>query len=451
MGKFLAVVKREYFKIVWTKLFIITTLLAPLGMVAVSLIPLLMFSIKGNAVRLAIVEKDGRFLQRLTENLSTEKQIEKIQKASEDSLKDLNKSQESQLKQTAGQIGGNFALEEYKTDGKTLEQVKSELNQRIVDEQLDAYLITPDNVDKADAKFEFYARNSSDFVSKSVIEDSVNDSVRLERLSKVNISEEKLKEINKKIVFDVKSVDKTGSVKKGNDLGFPIAFGLAFLFYITINIYGSMVMGAVVEEKETKIAEILFSSAKPFQLMLGKLTGVCLAGLTQVGIWISTALALLAYLLVVLKSNGNLIEIPNITPSFILYFFFFFLMGFFLFSTIFALIGSMVTTTQEGGQFMIFIIVILMVGLYSVFPIVRDPNSTFSVIVSLLPFISPITMPIRIFTETPPFWQIGLAIIVNLATITAMVWVTSRVYRVGMLMYGKKATIPEVWKWIWQA
>jgi ABC-2 type transport system permease protein len=450
MGKFLAVVKREYFKIVWTKLFIITTLLAPLGMVAVSLIPLLMFSIKGNAVRLAIVEKDGRFFQRLSENLSTEKQFEKIQKASEDSLKDLNQPQEDQLKQTASQIGGNFALEKYKTGGKTLEQVKSELNQRIVEEKLDAYLIAPDNIENEDVKFEFYARNSSDFVSKSAIESSVNDSVRLERLSKVNISEEKLKEINKKVEFDVKSVDKSGGVKKGNDLGFPIAFGLAFLFYITINIYGSMVMGAVVEEKETKIAEILFSSAKPFQLMLGKLTGVCLAGLTQVGIWIFSALALLTYILVVLRSSGNLIEIPNITPSFILYFFLFFLMGFFLFSTIFALIGSMVTTTQEGGQFMVFIIVILMVGLYSVIPIVRDPNSTFSVIVSLLPFISPITMPIRIFTETPPFWQIGLAIIVNLATIAAMVWVTSRVYRVGMLMYGKKATIPEVWKWIWQ-
>lgn len=448
MRKFWAIVKREYFKIVWTKVFILTTLLAPVGMLAVSLMPMLMFSIKGNAVRMAVVEEDGKIYQRLQTNLSPEKQLEKIKKAGEDSLKKMNTSQDEKMKRSADELGSSFELEQVKPNGKSIEQIQTELNQRIADKNLDAYLIIPPDFDTTNAKFEFYARNASDFISKSVLEDSLNDAIRLERLVKVNISEEKLKEINQKVDFSVKSVDKTGSVREGNDWGFVIAFGLGFLLYITITIYGSTVMGAVVEEKETKIAEILFSSAKPFQLMMGKLVGVCLAGLTQVAIWMFSALALVTYLLVMFSSSGAPKEIPNITPIFVIYFFIFFLVGFFLYSTIYALIGSMVTTTQEGGQFVILTVFVLMAGLYSVFPIVRDPNSTFSTIVSLIPFVSPISMPVRIFTEMPPFWQILLSLIFNVLTICGLVWVAARVYRVGMLMYGKKATIPEVWKWI---
>lgn len=451
MRKFWAVVKREYFKVVWTKVFILTTLLAPLGMVLVTVMPMLLFSIKGNAVRLAVVEEDGKIYQRLKYNLSVEKQTEKLKQKSEESLKNLNVPQDEKFKQSAEQMGGNFALEEVKPNGRTPEQVQNELIQRISDQNLDAYLIIPPNFDAKDAKFEFYARNASDFISKTVLEESLNDSIRLERLAKVNISEEKLKEINQKVSFSVKSVDKAGSVKEGNDLGFPIAFGLAFLLYITITLYGSVVMGAIVEEKETKIAEILFSSAKPFALMMGKLVGVCLAGLTQVGIWVFSALAVMAYILVTLNANGTPLELPNITPIFVIYFFLFFLAGFFLYSTIYALIGSMVTNTQEGGQFVVFTVIILMAGLYSVFPIVRDPNSTFSTIISLTPFVSPISMPVRIFTEMPPIWQILLSLILNIATICGLVWATARVYRVGMLMYGKRATIPEVWRWIRQS
>ncbi len=448
MRKFWAVLKREYFKVVWTKVFLITTFLAPLGMLALGFVPMLMFSIKGNAIRLAIVEQDGKIYQRLSESLSSEKQLEKIKAKAEESLKNLNTSQQEQLKNTSSQIGSNFELLEYKPDQKTSEQVQAELNQQIADEKLDAYLIVPKDFSVENVKFEFYARNASDFVSKNVIEEAINDSVRLERLSKANISEARLKEINKKVDFVAKSVDKTGSVKEGNDWGFPIAFGLAFMLYITITLYGSAVMGAVVEEKETKIAEILFSSATPFQLMMGKLVGVCLAGISQVAIWIFSALALLTYILATMASSGTAIDLPNITPLFIGYFFLFFLLGFFLYSTIYALIGSMVTSTQEGGQFVIFTVIILMAGLYSVIPIVRDPNSTFSTIMSLIPFVSPISMPVRIFTEMPPLWQVILSVLLNILAICGLIWVTARVYRVGMLMYGKKATIPEVWRWI---
>jgi ABC-2 type transport system permease protein len=134
----------------------------------------------------------------------------------------------------------------------------------------------------------------------------------------------------------------------------------------------------------------------------------------------------------------------------IVYFLVFFLLGFFIYASIFALIGSMVTTVQEGGQFAFPPIMILLIGFYLSFAVIRDPNSSVSFWVSIAPFFAPITMPVRILAETPPFWQIALSFVVNAVAIAALIWLASRVYRVGMLMYGKRATIPEVWKWIRQ-
>jgi ABC-2 type transport system permease protein len=185
--------------------------------------------------------------------------------------------------------------------------------------------------------------------------------------------------------------------------------------------------------------------------MMGKLVGVGLAGLTQLAIWIISATILLGIGLAQMSAAGIDISIPNITPLMILYFFIFFLLGFFLYASIFALIGSMVTSVQEGGQFAFLPIMLMLVGFYFSFAVIRDPNSTLSFWSSILPFVAPMTMPIRIINETPPFWQISLSVVINLLAIAALIWVAARVYRVGMLMYGKRATIPEVWKWIRQS
>jgi ABC-2 type transport system permease protein len=145
------------------------------------------------------------------------------------------------------------------------------------------------------------------------------------------------------------------------------------------------------------------------------------------------------------------LSLPDISPLIVVYFFIFFLLGFFIYATIYALIGSMVTTVQEGGQFAMFPVIILVIGFYMTFMVIRDPNSNLAFWVSIAPFLAPITMPVRILAEMPPFWQIALAILLNGFAIAGLVWLASRVYRVGMLMYGKRATIPEVWKWIWQS
>ncbi len=274
--------------------------------------------------------------------------------------------------------------------------------------------------------------------------------MRSQRLADASISEERLEEMGRPVKFDSKGIDERGEERDGGGT-FIASFLIGLMIYITLAIYGQAIMGAVVEEKETRIAEILFSSASPFQLMMGKLVGVGLAGLTQLSIWVVSAAAIISAIALQSDLGAIVGAIPSISPLMIVYFLIFFLLGFFIYASIFALIGSMVTTVQEGGQFAFPPVMIMLIGFYFSFAVVRDPSSSLSFWVSIAPFFAPITMPVRILSEMPPFWQIGLSFLVNIAAIAGLVWLASRVYRVGMLMYGKRATLPEVWKWIRQA
>jgi ABC-2 type transport system permease protein len=450
MRKFLAVVKHEYKKIVYKWTFLVGTLLFPLIAACFAIVPAIIFSIKGEATRIVVVDGSKKIAPRLKANLSPERIAEKIEKAAKDAATDLNASQQEKMKRSAELLGDSFTFVEYDANEKPLEQVRRELNEKITGNEIDAYLFVPPNIKSADAKFEFFSRKASDFVANDTLKSALNEAVRSQRLADANISEAKLKELSMDVDFVAKQVDEKGN-QTDSDGTFFASMIIGVMIYITLAIYGNVIMGAVVEEKETRIMEILFSSAKPFELLMGKLVGVGLAGLTQLAIWITSALVLVGIGLAQMSAAGMSFSIPNITPLMVAYFFIFFLLGFFIYASIFALIGSMVTSMQEGGQFAFPPVMILLIGFYFSFAVVRDPNSTLSFWVSIAPFFAPITMPVRILAETPPFWQIALAIAVNIAAIAALVWLASRVYRVGMLMYGKRATIPEVWKWIRQS
>jgi len=447
MRKFWAIVKHEYKKIVLKWTFLIGTFLFPLFIAILGAVPAIIFSLKGEPTRIVIVDQSGKVGQRIKDNLSPERIAARAEKAAKDSLKDLNASQEERLKKGSEQMAGNFNFIEYYPDSKSIIEVRSDLTSQILEGELDAYLIVPADIDSPNAVFEFRSRKGGDFVAGNSFEEAVNAAVRSQRLADSRISEEKLDAINTPVVFDEKGLNEKGEEKDTNGV-FIASFGIGMMIYITLAIYGQAIMGAVVEEKETRIAEILFSSARPFQLMLGKLLGVGLAGITQLSIWMGSAAIFLGFAATQVSMSQLLGNFPVITPLMFLYFLIFFLLGFFLYASIFALIGAMVTSVQEGGQFAFPPVMLLLIGFYFSFAVVRDPNSPLSFWVSIAPFFSPITMPVRILAETPPFWQILLAFGLNALAITALVWLTARVYRVGMLMYGKRATIPEVWKWI---
>jgi ABC-2 type transport system permease protein len=230
--------------------------------------------------------------------------------------------------------------------------------------------------------------------------------------------------------------------------GLAFVFGIGLIMYISVLLYGQVVLGAVIEEKETRIAEVLFSSVKPFTLMIGKLVGVSFVALTQLAIWGIAIAALGAYGISMLASRGMPTSIPRLPFVFYIYFVLFFLLGYYVYSTLYALVGSIVTTAQEGGQLAMPIILLLAVGFYLFLPVSRNPDSNFAFWVSLVPFFAPITMLMRIITQTPPFWQIALSLLIGFSTIVLFTWLASKIYRIGMLMYGKRASIPEIVRWL---
>jgi ABC-2 type transport system permease protein len=270
--------------------------------------------------------------------------------------------------------------------------------------------------------------------------------VREQRLIEANVDAETRLELFQPV--EVQAV-KVGAAGAERDTGgsFVLVFAVGFVMYLAILMYGQVVLGAVIEEKETRIAEILFSSVKPFALMMGKLVGVSMVALTQLAIWGLAFSAFALYGVGLLSTRGLDASIPTIPFSHYIYFGLFFLLGYFIYATIYALVGSMVTTAQEGGQLAMPIILILVISFYLFLPVSRSPDSSFSFWVSMLPFSAPVAMLVRIVTQTPPFWQIALSLLIGFGTVLLIMWAASRIYRVGMLMYGKRASIPEAFRW----
>lgn len=450
MRKFLAIVRHEYRKIVLRWAFLLSTLLFPVFALGLSVVPAVIFSIKGEPLRLVVVDSAGGTSLRLREILSPERMDDKRKDDGRVELsKEVGLSTEEKLKRNADQFGHSVEFVDYDFVGKSDGAIREELNGKIRRKEIDAFLLVPRDVLTEASSFDYVTRKSGDFVANKLLEDAVNEAVRSQRLAEARIEESKLRQINRNVRFSVMKAGAQG--ESSGEALFAVAFGLGLLIYLSLAIYGQQVLGAVVEEKETRIAEILFSSANPFVLMLGKLVGVGLAGLTQLGTWLVSAAAVLVYGLVAAIGSGLDVPLPAVSPVMVVLFLLYFLLGFFVYASIFALIGSMVTTVQEGSQFALFPTLLLLAGFYFEMLVIRDPNSNTSFWVSMTPFFSPITMPVRILTDMPPWWQIALSIGINAATISLLVWMAGRVYRIGMMMYGKKATLPEALRWIKQS
>jgi ABC-2 type transport system permease protein len=449
MNKFLAIVKREYLQRVRSKLFIVMTILGPVLLAVFTVVPTLLFSIKTGDTRVAIIDQtEGARLYGSVRNslLTRDRRPEKV-----DLGEAVNSNAQERIEKTGKSFTGSFVVEQMELKGRPLDEVKAELNRRIGRGELDGYLVIPADLLKNSAtEPSYYGRNVGDVFTSTQIEHGLNRAVNRQRLVNAGVREQDIDALSKPVnlaTFPVNEKGEAGGKDSGG--GFILSFVLGFLIYLTILMYGQVILGAVVEEKETRIAEILFSSVRSSTLMFGKLIGVSMVALTQLGIWF-TAFGVLAVWGLPQMPAKVAENIPRLPASFFLYFFLFFLVGYFIYSTLYALVGSMVTTTQEGGQVAMPIIFLLMIGFYLSFMVMRSPNSSLSFWVSMFPFFSPITMVTRIVSQTPPLWQIALSLFIGFATIAGLLWLAARVHRVGMLMYGKKASIPEVMRWVRQ-
>ncbi|MCA1618698.1 MAG: ABC transporter permease [Acidobacteria bacterium] len=452
MSKFLAVVKREYVQRVRSRMFVLVTLGAPLMFALFTVVPILIAGIRaGGPTRVAVLDETGKLFERVRDSAATgrvgddddDDEGGEAQAAAAGGA--MNQNTKARLEQAAKAPAQSYEFELVETAGAPPGEVRARLDERVRRDELDAYLVFPrDVLERGEA--EYHARNLGDVFTRGQMRGAVVRAVRDARLDERGVTPEVMRAVNQPVRLKATKAGGGAGGEEDRGQGFFLVFGAGFVIYLSILMYGQVVLGAIIEEKETRIAEILFSSIRPFALMSGKLIGVSLVALTQFAIWGVVLVGLGAYF----AAKGMAVSFPRIPPGIFLYLVLFFLLGYFIYATIYALVGSVVTTAQEGGQLALPIIMLLVVGFYMAFPVIRSPNSPFAVWVSMVPFFAPITMLIRIVSQTPPLWQIALSLVIGFATVALLLWLAGRVYRVGMLMYGKRATIPEVLKWVRQ-
>ena len=449
MDKLLAIIKREYLQRVRSRMFLVWTILGPIMLVFFSVVPALVFRIKtGEPTRIAVVDQTGKMYERVRASLMDERPPTQAETAESSPVRNINASPEERMRRAGNDITGSYAVEAANPAGRKLDELVEELNERVRKNELDGFIIIPPDV-LTSGRISYYGRNTGDLITQDQIRSRVATAIRDQIIAEANVSQKVFAEISKPLRMESERVTATGS-ERDSGSSFFLVLIVGFLIYLMLVTYGQVILGAVVEEKETRIAEILFSSVRSFTLMIGKLIGVSLVALTQYGIWALAFTLFALYGVGMLATQGIPVTLPAIPLSLVLYFIIFFLLGYFIYATIYALVGAMVTTAQEGGQIALPIIFLLMIGFYMAFPVMRSPNSSFAFWVSMFPFWSPITMMVRIVAQQPPFWEIALSILIGVATVVLLIWLAARVYRIGMLMYGKRASIPEVIRWVRQ-
>jgi len=234
---------------------------------------------------------------------------------------------------------------------------------------------------------------------------------------------------------------------------FALGYFMAILLYFAILVYGIGLMQSVLEEKTTKIVEVLVSSLRPFQLLAGKLLGVGGTSLFQFLIWAVTTRVLLSQRGPLMgrfagAEGANVFQLPSVPALTAVLFLFYFVTGFLLYAAMFAAVGAMSNSHQEAQQAQQPVTMLLMLSMFSLLPLITNPASTYSVVLSLIPFSAPIAMPVRWVAGSVPFVEVATSMAFLLLGIVAVLWVAGRIYRVGILMTGKRPSIKELVRWV---
>ena len=242
-----------------------------------------------------------------------------------------------------------------------------------------------------------------------------------------------------------------------DDPGLAAAYAGSFVLYMIILIYAVAVMRSVLEEKTSRIVEVVLSSLRPWQLMLGKILGVGAVGLTQLGVWAAAGVLMasmgLPMLLATRPELSQLSEMRELLPglAYLGYFLVFFLGGYFMFSALYAAVGAMCNSDEEAQQAQFPLMMLIIVPVFALVGVIERPNATVSVVLSLVPFFSPFLMFARAAGGAAPLWQVALSVVLMALTVLGVAWVAGRIYRVGILMTGKRPTLTELWRWLREA
>ncbi|HEY0564855.1 MAG TPA: ABC transporter permease [Terriglobales bacterium] len=405
--------RREFLERVRTKAFLLTTILIPAFMFGVTVLPSLMMTRNGKENRhVVIVAADRKLGDAIARDLAER-----------------------------GKENGYTYNTDISTD--TSDAQRNTLLQQTDHDQIQGYVwATPQAIDSG--KVEYFTKSATDFEEIGNVQQAVGRGVRELRMSARGIKPDEIDALLKRVDIDAKKV-KNGGVSSSGIEAFFLPFFMLMLMYMVVLIYGMSVLRSILEEKNSKIFEVLLSTATPKELMAGKILGVGAVGVVQMLIWIAFAVIGLGPGAAAAKATFH-IPMPSI--SVMVYFAVFFVLGYVLYSTMCAALGAMVSSEQEAQQLQMPVMLPLILCVVFATAIIRQPNSTLSVVLSMIPFCTPLTMFLRISVAQPPMWQIWLSIALTIATIYAMLIVCAKIYRVGILMTGKRPTLPEIVKWV---
>jgi ABC-2 type transport system permease protein len=429
MNKIILIIKREYFSRVKKKSFLVMTFLVPILIIGMYAL-IFALSLQGgdNIPAVEVIDDSGIF---------------------------------------------NKGLEDKKSATfRKSELSLAEAKQKVIKNEDAFVLYIPKNINSG-GTIEMFSQKKAGLSVIGTIENQLNDQMRTKLLADAGIDVLTLDQIKPKLAVVSKELTLEGEKDSSSGAAMAVGFAAAILIYMSLFIYGIQVMRGIIEEKTSRIVEVIISSVKPFQLMMGKIVGIGLVGLTQFLLWITLSLGLMTVASQIIF-NGKMDQVKSEMPmnkqtavvnndspgmdiinalqtvdwTYILpIFIIFFLGGYMLYSALFAAVGSAVESDTETQQFMLPITLpLLFTYIMSFSFIVNNPDSSLSFWLSIIPFTSPIAMMVRLPFGVPN-WELALSIILLIAGFIFTTWVASRIYRVGILMYGKKVSFAELGKW----
>ena len=438
MNKIILIIKREYLSRVRKKSFIVMTLLGPILMAGLIMTPILMNTSDSEEREIWICDESNLF---------------------KNQFKDLNNTH-------------------FEIINQEIKQAKDDFNQSKAFALVHIPNVDSASIDILESTVKVYAHKPMSFSNQRLITKNIESVVEAIKLKEEGLTKELIERTRADVELNTVILGDSGSEKSGST---EIAIGLSmaggFLIYIFIFLYGAMVMRGVMEEKTSRIVEIIISSVKPFQLMMGKIIGVAMVGFTQFALWIilTFVISTVATTMLVDTTDVNISELAQETEiiaqeiqnengltmvlnqleqmniSFILIMFlFYFVGGYLMYGSLFAAVGASVDSETDTQQFMMPITIPLIFSIIALQTILENPDSQFAFWCSIIPFTSPIVMMGRLPFD-PPMWEITLSMVLLIIGFIFTSWIAGRIYRVGILMYGQKISYKILWKWIKQS
>lgn len=424
--KIWTILRSEYWRRVRSKAFILTTLLAPIGIVLLALAPgALMYVSQSSPTRVAVVDDTGVLLDRL--------KAASADKLTFFAVPGPPDSAEAHVR--AGRYTG--------------------------------YLHLPEGLLGDTGRATYVTTGGGGLITQSDLRSAVTDAVRQQRLQAQNASPAVMEILQANINVTTRKLTETGTEADSTIGSVAVGWVMGFLIYLAVLIYGQYVMQGVIEEKSSRVVEIVVSSVRPFELMMGKVLGIGAMGLTQFVVWgvlviAGSSMAGTLAALFLRPEQLNLpagasqeamlqaadITLPTIAPSLIVWFVLFFLGGYLLYATLFAAVGSAVEQQQDAQSLIVPITLPLIVPIMFIYFLIESPDAMLSVVLSIIPFFSPVLMVARMALTSVPFWQTALAFVLLVGTFVGAIWLSSRIYRVGILMYGKNPGLRELLRWV---